>query len=443
MREGNMTYESQKVAIKYFVISAVFFGLQVVVGLLLAAKYIWPDPLIGFLPFNTARAIHTNLLVVWMIFGFMGGTYYIVPEESGTELFSKKLANLQFWLLLLGGLVGVVGFLFGWTAGRPLLELPVELKWAIVIVVLIFIFNVFMTMIRTKKWTAIQGMLLGGIVMLAVMWLFGIPFFKNLTVDYYYWWWVIHLWVEGAFELIAASLMAFVLLKITGVDRQVIEKWLYIEVALVLITGIIGTGHHYYWIGTPNYWLWWGGIFSALEPLPILFMVFDTLNHVRHRKLEVTNRLALYWAIGCAIFHFIGAGVWGMLHTLPQVNRWTHGTQVTTSHGHMAFFGAYAMLILTVIYYALPKLKGLVQFNQKRGFWAFWITTITMMMIGLAFGVAGLIQSYMQRGLGIEFLTVQGFMRPWMMGVFFSGIAFLIGVIIYIYDVLKLATQRS
>ena len=438
-----MTYESQKVAVKYFVISAVFFGLQVVVGLLLAAKYIWPDPLIGFLPFNTARAIHTNLLVVWMIFGFMGGTYYIVPEESGTELFSKKLANLQFWLLLLGGLIGVVGFLFGWTAGRPLLELPVELKWAVVLVVLIFIFNVFFTMIRTKKWTAIQGMLLGGIVMLAVMWLFGIPFFKNLTLDYYYWWWVIHLWVEGAWELIAASLMAFVLLKITGVDRQVIEKWLYVEVALVLITGIIGTGHHYYWIGTPNYWLWWGGIFSALEPLPILFMVFDTLNHVRHRKLEVTNRLALYWAVGCAIFHFIGAGVWGMIHTLPQVNRWTHGTQVTTSHGHMAFFGAYAMMILTVVYFALPKLKGLDQFNQKRGFWAFWITTITMMMIGLAFGAAGLIQSYMQRGLGIEFLTVQGFMRPWMMAVFFTGLGFLIGVIIYVVDVLILVTKKG
>ncbi len=438
-----MTYESQKVALKYFIIAAIFFGLQVVVGLLLILKYIWPDPLIGLIPFNTARAIHTNLLVVWMIFGFMGGTYYIVPEESGTELFSKGLANLQFWLLLLGGLVGVGGFLLGWTAGRPLLELPVELKWAIVLVALIFIANVFLTMIRTKKWTAIQGMLLGGIVMLAVMWLFGIPFFKNLTLDYYYWWWVIHLWVEGAWELIAASLMAFVLLKITGVERAVIEKWLYVEVALVLVTGIIGTGHHYYWIGTPGYWLWWGGIFSALEPLPILFMVFDTLNHVRHKKLEVSNRVALYWAVGCAVFHFIGAGVWGMLHTLPQVNRWTHGTQVTTSHGHMAFFGAYAMTILTVTYYALPKLKGMKEFNQKRGFWAFWITVSAMMAIGLAFGAAGVVQAYMQRGLGIDFLTVQGFMRPWMMGVFFSGLAFFIGVIIYIYDVLALATKRA
>jgi nitric oxide reductase subunit B len=237
--------------------------------------------------------------------------------------------------------------------------------------------------------------------------------------------------------------MAFVLLKITGVDRQVIEKWLYVEVALVLITGIIGTGHHYYWIGTPNYWLWWGGIFSALEPLPILFMVFDTLNHVRHRKLEVTNRLVLYWAVGCAVFHFIGAGVWGMIHTLPQVNRWTHGTQVTTSHGHMAFFGAYAMMILTVIYYALPKLKGLTQFSQKRGFWAFWLTTTSMMIMGLAFGAAGLIQSYFQRGLGIDFLTVQGFMRPWIAGVFFTGLAFLIGTLIYVIDVLCLATKKE
>jgi nitric oxide reductase subunit B len=69
--------------------------------------------------------------------------------------------------------------------------------------------------------------------------------------------------------------------------------------------------------------------------------------------------LVLPRAVGCAIFHFIGAGVWGFIHTLPIVNRWTYGTQVTASHGHMAFFGAHAMTIITVVYYALPKLKGL------------------------------------------------------------------------------------
>lgn len=438
-----MIYESQKVASKYFLISAVFFGLQVIFGLLLILKYIWPDPLIDILPFNTARAIHTNLLVVWMLFGFMGGTYYVVPEEAQTEIFSKRLANLQFWLFLLGGLVAVIGFLSGWTAGRPLLELPVPIKWAVVLIALIFILNVLLTMLKTKKWTATQGLLLAGIIMLAIMWLFGIPFFKNLTLDYYYWWWVIHLWVEGAWELIAASLMAYILMKITGIERQVIEKWLYVEVALVLFTGIIGTGHHYYWIGTPQYWLWWGGIFSALEPVPILFMLFDTLNHVRHRRIQIENRVVLYWAVGCAIYHFIGAGVWGVAHTLPIVNRFTHGTQVTTSHGHMAFFGAYAMLIITIIYYALPKIKGLDRTEEKGGLLAFWITTISMTVMGLAFGGAGIVQSYLQRALGMDFLTVQGFMRPWFKIVFFAGLGFFVGVLVYLYDVIRLVLTKE
>jgi nitric oxide reductase subunit B len=169
----------------------------------------------------------------------------------------------------------------------------------------------------------------------------------------------------------------------------------------------------------------------------------DLEYNVRHKKLEISNRIALYWAVGCAIFHFIGAGIWGFAHTLPVVNRWTHGTQVTASHGHMAFFGAYAMVILTMVYYALPKLKGLNQFDQKKGFWVFWITTIGMMVMGLAFGVAGVIQSYMQRALGMDFLVVQGFMRPWFIVVLCGAIGFTIGVIIYIFNVVHLARKNT
>lgn len=79
-------------------------------------------------------------------------------------------------------------------------------------------------------------------------------------------------------------------MKLTGVKRELVEKWLYVEAGLVLFTGIAGTGHHYYWIGTPKYWLWVGAVFSALEPLPILFMVIDTLRDVRERMAEIQNR---------------------------------------------------------------------------------------------------------------------------------------------------------
>ncbi|MGC9023198.1 MAG: cbb3-type cytochrome c oxidase subunit I, partial [Dissulfurimicrobium sp.] len=231
----------KKIAYNYFLIATLLFGLQVVVGLVLGAKYVWDfDPLINILPFNTARAIHINLLIVWLLFGFMGGTYYLVPEEADTEIYSRGLAYLQLYLFLAIGLAAIIGYLAGWSWGMPFLEQPTIIKIGIVIVALIFLFNVFMTMMKTKKWTVIQEVLLGGLVMLAAMFLFGIFFIKNLSTQYFWWWWVIHLWVEGAWELVTGSIMAFILLKLTGVDRELVEKWLYVEIGLVLFTGIVG-----------------------------------------------------------------------------------------------------------------------------------------------------------------------------------------------------------
>ena len=439
-----MKYETQKIAYNYFIIATILFGLQVLFGLITGAKYVWDyDPLINILPFNVARSIHMNLLVVWLLLGFMGGAYYVVPEEAETEIYSRRLANLQLVLFTLIGVSAVTGYVFGWTWGMPFLEQPPILKAGIVIVALIFLFNIFMTMMKTKKWTVIQGMLLGGLIMLAGMFLFGIPFLKNLSTQYYWWWWVIHLWVEGAWELVAGSIMAFVLLKLTGVKRELVEKWLYVEAGLVLFTGIAGTGHHYYWIGTPKYWLWVGAIFSALEPLPILFMVIDTLRDVRERQVEIKNRLALYWAVGSAVIHFFGAGVWGFAHTLPQINQWTHGTQITASHGHFAFYGAYAMLNITMIYFALPQIKGIHNFERKSGFRAFWLMNFFMIMIALSLAIAGIVQVYFQRVLGMDFLTVQGFMRLWYAVFWISAWGFAAGVSLYIFDFFSLSLGRE
>jgi nitric oxide reductase subunit B len=430
-----MKYETQKIAYSYFVAATVLFGLQVIFGLILGAKYVWDyDPLLHILPFNIARAIHINLLVVWLLFGFMGGTYYLVPEEAETEIYSPGLAYIQLFLFLVIGVTAISGYVMGWSWGMPFLEQPAVLKIGIVIVALIFLFNIFMTMMKTKKWTVIQGMLLGGLVMLAGLFIFGIPFMKNLSTQYYWWWWVIHLWVEGAWELVAGSIMAFVLLKITGVERELVEKWLYIEAGLVLFTGIAGTGHHYYWIGTPGYWLWVGAIFSALEPVPIFFMVIDTLRHVREREIEVTNKIALYWAVGSAVLHFLGAGVWGFAHTLPQINQWTHGTQVTASHGHFAFFGAYVMLNLTVTYFAVPQIKGINIAKNTRSLFAIRMMTFSMVLMALALGVAGVVQAYLQRILGMDYLTVQGFMKLWYRVFWISGWGFFIGVLSYVMD---------
>jgi len=435
-----IAYKSQRVAYPYFVVALLLFGLQVVMGIWLAINYAFtlPQALVNVFPFATAREFHTNLLVLWMLLGFMGGTYFMVPEESRSELFSTKLAYLQLIILVGTGVTALIGFLFGWTQGKPLLEIPLPLDWLVVVGALIFLFNVGMTFIKAKNWTMIQGTLFAGLASLALLYLFGMPFYKNLTIDWYYWWWVIHLWVEGAWELITAAIMAWILMRITGVPRKTVEKWLYVEIGLFLFTGIVGTGHHYYWIGAPRYWLWFGGIFSALEPLPIILMVWDTMKHVKHHEGEVTNQVVWLMAIGGSIYHLFGAGVMGFAHTLPQINYYTHGSQITVSHGHLAFFGAYALLNLTVFYYAFPKLKGVENFKSSIGKAAFWITSISMLFLGLAFGVAGVIQSYLGRVLGIGYMNTQAHMQLWFKIAIVCGIVFLIGVIMFIVDLLSI-----
>ena len=439
-----MKYQSQKIAFNYFIIAAVLFGLQIIFGLITGAKYVWDyDPLLNILPFNTSRAIHINLLVVWLLFGFMGGTYYLVPEEAKTEIYSTKLAHVQLVLFAVIAVAAVTAYLFGWSWGMPFLEQPTILKAGIVIVALLFLYNIFMTMMKTKEWTVIQGVLLGGLVMLAGMFLFGVFFLNNLSTQYYWWWWVIHLWVEGAWELVAGAIMAFILMTITGVAREQVEKWLYVEVGLVLFTGIVGAGHHYYWIGTPRYWLWLGGVMSALEPLPILFMVIDTMRVVRERKISIPNRMAITWAVGCAIMHFFGAGVWGFAHTLPQINRWTHGTQVTASHGHFAFFGAYAMLNMTMMYFALPQIRGVKIVDEALSRKAFWFMNFFMIMMALALAIAGIIQVYFQRILGMDYLTTQGFMQLWYAVFWTSAWGFAAGVVMFLIDFFRLARPQK
>jgi len=439
-----MEYRSQKIAYWYFAAALPLFVLQILLGLYLAYSYTFtvPQAVVDVFPFATARAMHTNLLVLWLLLGFMGGTYYIVPEETRSEIWSPLIAWIQLGALLVVGVAALVGFLLGWTQGRPLLEIPRPLDLAVVAGALLFLLNVAMTMIRARRWTAIQGTLLGGLVFLALLYLFGIPFYRNEVIDWYYWWWVIHLWVEGAWELVTAAIFAFVLMKLTGVEREVVEKWLYVEIGLFLFTGIAGTGHHYYWIGAPRYWLWIGGIFSALEPLPILLMLVDTMRHVKERKAPIVNPLTWTYAVGCAIYHMIGAGVWGFLHTLPQINYYTHGSQVTVSHGHLAFFGAYALFNLTVFYYAMPKVRGIEVYDDRRGKAGFWIMSIAMMLLGLWFGVAGVIQSYVERALGLGYMTAQSYMRLWMGAAFFTGLAFLAGVLTTVTDLLTLRPAR-
>ena len=244
-----MRYRSQGIAYWYFAVAMILFALQVAFGLLSATKYLGPDIIQDILPFDRSKSIHTNLLIVWVLTGFMGAAYYIVPEESRSEIYSPKLAYIQLGIWVVGGLTAVIGYFFGWTAGNKLLEQPIPVKIGIVVTMLIFLYNVGQTVWRAKRLTVTEGVLLTGLACAALLYLPALLPFKNYTVSIYYRWWTVHLWVEGVWVLIQGGILAYLLIRLTGIDREVMEKWLYIIVGLALLAGFLGIAHHYYWVG--------------------------------------------------------------------------------------------------------------------------------------------------------------------------------------------------
>ncbi len=443
-----MKYKSQKVAYWFFALSLLLLMLQIVYGFIMGFARAGFDPLHEFIPFNTARAVHTNLLVVWMLSGFMGAAYYIIPEEAQRELVSVKLAYVQLVSLAVVGVVAVIGFHFNIWEGRKFLEIPRQLDYLVVVNVLLFLYLILATLFKGKRQTTTSLVLTMGLVFTALLYLPGMIPFDSQVLDSFFRWWVVHLWVEGVWELIMGGILSFLLIKLTGVDREVIEKWLYVIVGLTFLSGVLGTGHHYYYIGVNKIWLIVGGIFSALEPLAFLAMALFAVNMYRKGEKKHANKLALYWTLGASIVSFVGAGLLGFAHTLPQTNLYTHGTLVTAMHAHLAFWGAYAMIIFAIISYSLPNMTGRKLYDGVRGRMAFWVSNIGMIGMTVAFGVAGVAQVYLERilpekGLEMSFMQVQEEIQVHFIILLLCATMFTVGIVAFVIDFIKHGTPTD
>jgi nitric oxide reductase subunit B len=433
-----MKYQSQQVAQLYFFGALTIFALQLVFGLIGATMYVLPTGIpVEWLPFSVMRMVHTNALIVWLLMGFFGATYFLIPDEAEREIYSPFLAKVQFWVFFVAAVVAVVGYLFVNYDGRSYLEQPVYIKVGIVIVVLMFLFNVSMTVLNGRR-TAISGILLLGLWGIAVFFLFAFYVPANMVIDKIFWWWVVHLWVEGVWELVMAAILAYLMIKMTGVDREVVEKWLYVIVGTALFSGILGTGHHYYWIGTPYYWQWVGSIFSAVEPLPFFAMVLFCFGMVWKGGRDHPNKAALLWALGCSVMSFFGAGVWGFLHTLSFVNYYSHGTQITAAHGHFAFYGAYAMVNLAMITYAAPMLARREPYNQGLNILSFWVMNLGVVLMVVSLTFAGVLQTHLERVQGADYMSVQQQLGLFYYGRLWGGITTAAGLGLFLLSILWL-----
>jgi nitric oxide reductase subunit B len=421
MNAGALSFEhlsgGQRVAVKYFAAAIVLFVAQILFGIIAGLQFVYPNLLFGVLDFSVNRMVHLNAMIVWLLFGFIGSVYWLIEDEAGTELVGRKLANVNFWILTSAVVVVVLVYLLVqvgagemasiWliNEGREYIEAP---RWAdigIVVCMLIFFYNCAATFMK-GRWSGISGVLVLDLIGLAGMYLAGTFYATNISVDQYWWWWVIHLWVEATWEVLVGCIMAWGLMQTLGTSRRIVTTWLYIEVAMMFGSGILGLGHHYFWIGTPEYWLGIGGFFSALEPIPLVAMVVHAVYDSGRHGFKSTNHPALAWFIAHAFGNFFGAGVWGFMQTLPQINLYTHGTQWTSSHGHLSFFGAYVTINIAIMYMVLQKWRGNVWMSADlpgNGWkWKWSLSLLNLGVVGMtaALLIAGYEQSFIERAVG-------------------------------------------
>ena len=421
---SNTLNESKQLATWYFTFAFILFGAQLLFGLVAATQFVMPGFLFEILDFSVARTLHINALVVWMVFAMFGSVYWLLPDETGINTVGIKMGKLLYWVFVAAIAVVVLVYIFVQVGpadettiwfimeGREYIEAPRWADFGIVVVALGFVANLFLTGMKGKQ-TGIVTVLMADMIAFAGLYLAGMFFTDNISVDQYWWWWVIHLWVEATWEVFVGAIAAYGLITMIGAHRKVVEMWLWIEVAMLFGSGILGMGHHYFWIGTPEYWWEIGALFSALEPIPLVAMFVHVLYdwgktqgaemNAEHTdedsvKSVIKNKPAFTWFVLNAFGNFLGAGIWGFFHTLPQVNLYTHGTQFTSAHGHLAFFGAYATILIGMMYIAVQGKNNIkVLKNTRASIWAVSMIVGGVMGMTVALTIAGYVQVLVSR----------------------------------------------
>ncbi|MDD4890958.1 MAG: cbb3-type cytochrome c oxidase subunit I, partial [Phycisphaerae bacterium] len=196
-----------------------------------------------------------------------------------------------------------------------------------------------------------------------------------ITIADYWRWYVVHIWVESIFEFFGVAVVALFLVTLGLVTPRSALRVAYLTAMITFLSGIAGTAHHYFWFGGPNFWLAIGGVFSSLEPIPLILLVVRAW--IEYREIskegkEFPYRWPLYFLVASSFWNFLGAGVFGFMINLPIINYYEHATYLTSNHGHTALFGVYGMLAVALILFSW---RGLVEdkyWNNKLLKVSFW-----------------------------------------------------------------------
>ncbi|HZL01288.1 MAG TPA: cbb3-type cytochrome c oxidase subunit I [Caulobacteraceae bacterium] len=403
---------SQRKVGKYFLVVAILLLVQIGAGTIMAHSYYDRTSFYGLdinaiFPFSFLRDVHIQAPIIWICLAWIGAALFLAPamagghEAKGQGLF----VDLLFWVTLIIvagaligdylGIMGVVGAAWFWFGNQGLSYLELGRFWQILFSVglgfwCLIVFRALWPS-RAMMWQAtrqfwsgrirLENLIWASTINIAVLYVFGmIPLTgieKSFAITDYWRWWVVHLWVEQSFEFFAAAMTAYLLMAVGLVSRKLAERTVFFELILIFLGGVLGTGHHLYWVGATSLWVPLGSMFSFIEVLPLVLLVLDAIQHYRLIKAhrEFKYGLAYTYVIGAAFWNFVGAGVFGGgTLNAPLVNYYEHGTFLTLNHAHTALFGAFGELAIGLVYFCIRYITaGHVRFKAGLGLTAFWL----------------------------------------------------------------------
>ncbi len=438
--KNEMQTPSQKATLKYFWIVSALLLVQVVMGIITAhytveGQAFYGIPLAEWLPYSISRTWHIQIAIFWIATSWLATGLYYAPAISGVEpKFQRLGVNLLFGALL----VIVVGSLIGqwmgvmqklgliqnfWFGHQGYEYVDLGRFWQLFLFIGLIIWLLLM---GRAIWPALKQksesrnlLILFLISTIAIAAFYGAGLMwgrqTHLAVAEYWRWWVVHLWVEGFFEVFAAVVTAFLFVRMEMIKAATATTAVLFSTVVFLAGGILGTFHHLYFTGTTTAVLALGATFSALEVVPLVLMGFeayDNLKMSRSSEWIKAHKWPIYCFISVAFWNLVGAGIFGFLINPPIALYYMQGLNTTPVHGHTALFGVYGMLGIGLMLFVLRDMNKDVEWKERWVKFAFWSINIGLaLMVLISVLPVGLAQTVASVNHGLWYARSAEFMQ--------------------------------
>ena len=470
---------SQRATSKYFLVVVLLWGVQILMGAITAhygveGQGFYGFPLGRYLPYAITRTWHLQLAIFWIATSWLATGLYVGPAVSGHEPKYQRLGvNVLFGALILvvgGSLAGEwfgiqqkLGNLWFWFGSQGFEYVDLGRFWQILLFVGLVLWLVLMVrslapaLMRKSEDRSLLSLFTISSVAIPLFYAAGLMYGQrsHLITAEYWRWWVVHLWVEGFFEVFATAVIAFLFTRLKLIEIRTTTRTVLFSTTIFLFGGIIGTFHHLYFAGSSAAVIALGAVFSALEVVPLTLVGYEAWENWRLAKPAAkapwieNYKWPIYFFVAVAFWNLVGAGLFGFLINPPLALYYMQGLNTTPVHGHTALFGVYGMLGLGLTLFCLRALNPGRPWKNgalKTSFWMINLGLVFMVLFSML--PVGLLQAWASIEHGTWYARSAEFMQSGAMNTLRwmrvpGDVLFALGAAVFGWFILGLLTGHS